>query len=316
MASWLGAKGTGYGKRRDSVRLMGVSGANIEEAGAVSVVVITRNRREELMANLSRLVTLGLPVIVVDNGSTDGTPEAVTDAFPSVRVLAVGRNMGAAGRNVGVAAASTPYVAFADDDSWWEEGSLERAAALFEQHPRLGLVAGKVVVGKDGFVDPTCVAMANSPLPHAPDLPGRPVLGFIACGAVVRKEAFAGVGGFDEMLGVGGEEVHLATELAVAGWGLCYVPDVVAVHSPSPTRNRQLRRRRVARNDLWQVWLRRRLPTVVIVTGRTVRRGLRDRAVLQGSLDAARALPVILRRRRPVPPEIERLLRLQDDGHG
>lgn len=282
----------------------------------MSVVVISRNRRDGLMANLPRLVALGFPVILVDNGSIDGTTEAVADAFPSVRVLAVGRNMGAAGRNVGVAAAPTPYVAFADDDSWWEEGSLERAASLFEEHPRLGLVAGKVVVGEDRFVDPTCVAMANSPLPPAPDLPGPPVLGFIACGAVVRKDAFVGVGGFDEMLGVGGEEVHLATELAVAGWGLCYVSDLVAVHSPSPIRDRELRRRVVTRNDLWQVWLRRRSATVVAATSRAARRGLRDRAVLKGTVDATRALPVILRRRRPVPADIERLLRLQDGGHG
>jgi GT2 family glycosyltransferase len=249
--------------------------------------------------------------IVVDNGSDDGTAEAVRSAHPDVRVIALDENRGAAGRNVGVAMARAPYVAFADDDSWWRPGTLTVAAELLDAHPRLAALAGRVLVGSDGATDETCLAMHASPLPPADDLPGPSVLGFISCGTVVRAAAFLGVGGFDQMFGVGGEERLLATDLVVAGWGVCYAPDVIAVHMPSPVRNREQRRRRLVRNDLWHLWLRRRPASAVAATVR-VMLATRDATVRAGLVEALRSLPVIMCRRRAVPIEIERQFRLLD----
>jgi hypothetical protein len=56
-------------------------------------------------------------------------------------------------------------------------------------------------------------------VPDLPDLPGPPVLGFIACGGIVRRAAFLEVGGFNSRLGVGGEEELLAVDLTARGWG-------------------------------------------------------------------------------------------------
>src|SRR5215218_1414627 len=99
----------------------------------ITVVVATRNRAARLAGVLERLGGLPErpPVVVVDNGSDDDTVD-VAGRFPGVRVLRLPRNHGAAARNYGVAAAKTPYVAFADDDSWWAPGSLARAGELFE----------------------------------------------------------------------------------------------------------------------------------------------------------------------------------------
>jgi glycosyltransferase involved in cell wall biosynthesis len=281
----------------------------------VSIVVITRNRRNGLLGTLPRLLALpdAAETIVVDNGSDDGTVQAVTAVHPSVRVVALKENRGAAGRNVGVAVASRPYVAFADDDSWWEPGSLAVAAGLFAAYPRLAILAGRVVVGPDRVTDPTCLEMEASPLPPVSDLPGPPVLGFIACGAVVRVAPFLALGGFDEMLGVGGEERLLATDMAVAGWGVCYSPEIVAVHMPSPARDLEGRRRRLVRNDLWHVWLRRRPRSAVRATVRVLL-ACADGTVRAGLLDALRALPMVLHRRRAVPVEIERQLQMIDAG--
>jgi len=90
------------------------------QAPRVSVVVVTRDRRAGLLATLERLVALPErpPVIVVDNGSSDGTPAAVRGRFPGVEVITLGYNAGSAGRTAGVRCARTPYVAFSDDDSW------------------------------------------------------------------------------------------------------------------------------------------------------------------------------------------------------
>ncbi len=65
--------------------------------------------------------------------------------------------------------------------------------------------------------------MEHSPLPVEPDLPGPPVLGFLACAAIVRRKAYLEVGGFDPRMMIGGEEELLAADLASAGWGLAYV---------------------------------------------------------------------------------------------
>jgi hypothetical protein len=85
-----------------------------------------------------------------------------------VRVIRLVRNAGAAGRNIGVAHAETPYVAFSDDDSSWAAGALDRAAQLFERFPSLGLLAARVLVGDTGRPDPMCRQMRESPLPARP----------------------------------------------------------------------------------------------------------------------------------------------------
>lgn len=277
--------------------------------GKVTIVIVTRDRRDGLLRTLDRLQhgTPASPIVVVDNGSTDGTPSAVRAAcIPGVEVVEPGCNLGAAGRTVGTRLASTPYVAFSDDDSWWAPGALARAAAEFDARPRFGLLAARVLVGDEEVLDPTCTAMGQSALPREADLPGPAVLGFLACGAVVRREAYLGVGGFHQVLGIGAEEELLALDLADAGWGLAYVDDVVAHHHPSPVRDEVGRRRRQAANRLLIAWLRRPARVVLgrmaaAVGGRQSRRAV---------LDALANLPEVLWERRVIDAALESRLRL------
>src|SRR5215207_6683861 len=116
--------------------------------GHVSVVIATRDRAHELERTLRELAALPErpEVIVVDNGSRDGTPARAARAHPGARVIALGANHGAAARNAGVEASSGRYVAFCDDDSCWAPGALARAAALLDAHPQIGLLAARVLV--------------------------------------------------------------------------------------------------------------------------------------------------------------------------
>jgi GT2 family glycosyltransferase len=277
--------------------------------GRIGVVMATRDRRDAVLAVLARLTDLPErpPIVVVDNGSADGTVTAVRRLHPDVRVIALVDNAGAGARTVGVAALDAPYAAFADDDSWWAPGSLDRITATFDAHPRLGLVAGRVLVGPAEHLDPVCAAMRASPLPPEGDLPGRPVLGFVACGAAVRRSAFLQAGGFDARFGIGGEEEPLALALAAAGWGLAYLDDVVAHHHPGAVGVRPGRRVRQARNGAWTLWLRRPARRALAGTLRALALGDRDER--RGLAEAALGLRWVLRERHVVPGSVEHALR-------
>ncbi len=281
----------------------------------VSVVVISRDRGDELLASLAR--TVALPeaprVHYVDNGSTDGSPGRVREAFPGrVEVVALEENRGSAARTVGVQRASTSYVAFCDDDSWWRAGDLARAADLLDADLRLALVNARILVGEQERPDPTCVAMAASPLPLAPGQVGTGLLSSIACGVVVRRDAYLAVGGFHPRLGVGGEEALLGWDLATAGWRQSYVDELVVHHHPSPVRDRDARAAGEVRNALWTTWLRRPAPAVARETARAAVRAVREPGARRGVGAALRGLPWVLRERRVWPPALEAQKRLLD----
>jgi GT2 family glycosyltransferase len=276
----------------------------------VTVVIATRNRRKELLRTLRRLGELApaSPVIVVDNGSQDGSAQAVRRNFPGVQVVALPRNLGAVARNVGVRAARSPYVAFSDDDSWWAAGALERAAALLDGHPRLGLVAARTLVGPEEQVDPVTTLMADSPLPPAAGAPGPSVLGFLACAVVLRRDAFLQAGGFSPVLFHRGEETLLAYDLAAAGWQLCYQAEVVAHHHPSVNRSDRSGVQR--RNAVLTAWMRRPLWVATLAAARLARESLRDPAARAALAGVVARLPSALRRRTRLPADVERQVRL------
>jgi N-acetylglucosaminyl-diphospho-decaprenol L-rhamnosyltransferase len=280
----------------------------------VTLVVATHNRREQLLASVAR--HRALPerprVIVVDDASTDGT----ADALAGVEVIRRRTNIGGAARNAGVRAATTPYVALTDDDAWWKPGALRAAAEVLDRHPRLAVLQAHVLVGPDNRDDPTCEEMRDSPLPPAPGQPGRPILSFVACAAVIRRDAFLACGGFSPRLGVGGEEELLSWDLAAAGWQLSYVPEVIAHHHPPPAKNgRPARNEATIRNALWTAWLRRPLGAAARVTAGAVVRAPSDPVTARALRAAVTGGGWTLRERRVNPPHVERL-RCQLDRDG
>lgn len=279
-----------------------------------AVVMITHERRAEALLAVARL--LDLPehprVVVVDNGSTDGTVPALREAFPGavaidrLTLVALAYNAGAPGRNVGVDLVDAPYVAFCDDDTWWDPGSLSLAADVLDAHGDVAVLTARIVVEPAGTEDAIVVELRDSPVVGArAGLPGPALGSFLAGASVVRAHAFTAVGGFDHRLWLGGEEELLAADLAVAGWELCFVEDMVVHHRASLVRAGDLRRRHGVRNTLWFLLLRRPWRAV----GRRLRVLARtttpDRVSALGVLDALRGLPWVLRERSVLPPRVE-----------
>lgn len=276
----------------------------------LGVVIATRNRRDTVLATLDRLAKLDErpPVVLVDNDSSDGTPEAVAHRHPAVRVLALGHNAGSAARNEGARLLDTDLVAFCDDDSWWAPDALAKAVRVFGAHPRLGLLAARISVEPGGRLDPTCEVMRLSVITSLRSDAGPPVLGFVACGAIVRRAAFLNVGGFHPRLMIGGEEDLLALDLAAAGWELAYVHDVVAHHQPALSGGRGGRAALELRNGLWTAWLRRRAGGALRRTATLIAAGLRQRRP-RALAAALFGMPWVLRERQPVPPAVEQAAR-------
>ncbi|PRZ02938.1 GT2 family glycosyltransferase [Isoptericola sp. CG 20/1183] len=271
-----------------------------DEDPRVTVVVVSRNRRDELLRSLGHHRA---PVVLVDNGSTDGSAEAVRRAYPDVEVVELGRNLGAAARTVGVGRARTPMVAFADDDSWWTPGSLRAAADALAGAPRVGLVTVEVRVGESQEVDPFTRDLAASPL-RAPgrSLPGLRVLGFMGCAAMVRRSAFLAAGGFDDVVRFPGEEERLAWDLSAAGWDLVFLDGPVVRHFPSPRRDgTDDRRRGIARARVLTTTMRLPWRRVAARVAAELRAGPGPR---RGVLDAAQDLRAALPRREVLPRHV------------
>jgi GT2 family glycosyltransferase len=197
-----------------------------------------------------------------------------------------------------------------DDDTWWEPGALRRAADLFDAHPRLAVITGRVLVGPESREDPVCRQLEQSPLPATPGMPGPRLLDFLAGASVVRRSAFLEAGGFDPRLFLGGEEEWLAAELAARGWWLCYAPELAVHHHPSPCRDAPGRRWHLLRNALWFAWRHRPLSSAVRRPLALARSVPWDGVTLRGFGTAVAGLPWVLHERRVVPSEVERGLRL------
>ncbi|MFF6825846.1 glycosyltransferase [Streptomyces longwoodensis] len=281
----------------------------------LTVVVITHNRRAELLRTLDRLAELPErpPVIVTDNGSTDGTAEAVAHRHPEVTLLRPGRNLGATGRNLAVRQVRTSYVVFCDDDTWWAPGSPAGAADLLDRHPVLASVTARIVVEPGSTDDAIVEELRTSPLPRPSWMPGPALGSFLAGATVLRTDAFRAAGGFHPRLWLGGEEELLAADLASGGWWLTYADHLTVHHQASTVRDPTLRRAHGIRNTLWFTWLRRPVRPALRRTLFLARTVPRDTVSLRAFAEAAAALPWVLRERRVLPVEVEERFRLLED---
>jgi GT2 family glycosyltransferase len=118
----------------------------------ITAIIPAMNRKEELERCLASIAGLDVEVIVVDNGSRDGTCEMVKDRYPSAKLIANTRNEGASrAKNQGAAAAQGEILWFLDSDTIIPNGDVSpRAAELLSSEPAVGAVGGEIYPGEDG----------------------------------------------------------------------------------------------------------------------------------------------------------------------
>lgn len=292
----------------------------------VAIVIVNLNGKHYLERCLTSVFTQTYPrfeVVLVDNGSTDGSVAFVRRHFPSTHVIEAGDNLGfAKANNVGIRATDTPLVATLNNDTWVEPDWLEQLVRVMESDPHIGTCASKMlfahqpeIINSAGVcVDPVGIAWDRlGGVPEAQDVT-EPIDVFAACAgaALYRREMLDEVGLFDEDYFIYLEDVDLSWRSQLMGWRTVYVPQarVYHVHSGTTREASPFKNFHLARNKVWTVvknypsphfWLY--LPLILLYDMGSIPYTLLvrgDTAALRGRLAAFRRLSKIWRKRREI----------------
>lgn len=270
------------------------SGADL----SLTIALLTWNRSDDVVRCLEGLApqadARGIPIVLLVNGSTDGTADRVRARFPHVEVHESPVNLGCpAGRNRLVDLCSSDWVAFIDDDGVTPPDLVDTMVRAVTAAPeQCGVVAGYMV-------DP-----AQSPRRWLPD---ATVGSFCAGVCAIRRDGFLAVGGFHEDGLRQGEEGELSIRLHDVGMTIERSSDLILLH---PMSHSDAKRRELLRTGLRQALLTGvKLCPAWMVPGWTVWKlasflrvavALRaPRPYLAGVREAGRGLPSALRARRP-----------------
>lgn len=220
----------------------------------VSIILVNWNANRFLVNCIRSLLNDAtspeIEIILVDNGSTDGGPEAVEALFPSVTVIRNGKNLGfAKANNVGIRASSGRYVCLVNTDVEVKEGCLRDLVAYMDAEPKIG-VAGPQLLNADSTIQMTCGryptrrSLLIDALALQPIFPNAASKMFwewghddtrrvpMVCGAffMVRREAMDQVGLLDEGFFFYGEECDWCKRFWEAGWEVGFYTGAQAYH--------------------------------------------------------------------------------------
>lgn len=293
----------------------------------VTVIIPTWNGRGLLTRCLEALAAqtyTDFQVLVVDNGSTDGTVEWIRSAYPSVHVIALSQNKGfATAINIGIKATRSPLVVTLNNDTIPLPTFLEELVTASEQFPEVGMFAATLLlspfkVDAAGiYIDRLGVArqvgwqQSPAQLGSSP----CPIFGPCAGAALYRRTLFEDVGLFDETYYAYLEDVELAWRARWAGWAAMWVPYARAYHEHSATGRRNLPYKfwLLGRNRIWTI--RRHYPRPFfyayfplialneLITGLGAALFIRHPAPLVGRLVGLRQLPPPLKSVRRIVPQ-------------
>jgi GT2 family glycosyltransferase len=218
----------------------------------LSIVIASWNTQALLFACLASIFQYPPPfafeVIIVDNDSSDGSPDMVRAEFPGVRLIINHANLGfAAACNLGAGMASGYYLLFLNSDTLVQRGTLGGAVAYMEKHPGTGIM-GCRTLNADGSLQGTALGFPTAArifanvsglsrfgkvyrLRH--HLPRRDFDYIQGSFIVIAKNIFERCGRFDERFFLYGEDVDLCLRVRAAGLSIGYDPETAIIHHGS-----------------------------------------------------------------------------------
>jgi N-acetylglucosaminyl-diphospho-decaprenol L-rhamnosyltransferase len=286
----------------------------------LTVVTVTYSPGSHLhrfLATLSHATDRPVTVVMADNGSTDGSPEAALDEFPNTRLLRTGANLGYGGavnRAVAELGPETDFFIVANPDVQWGPQSIDLLIEAAGRWPRAGTL-GPLIRDPDGSVYPSARHLPSiirggmhavigpiwrkNPWTAAYrqerlEPTERPVGWLSGSCLLVRKAAFDELGGFDERYFMYMEDVDLGDRMGRAGWQNIYVPSAEILHDKGHATGRDPARNLTAHHAStyiyladrhgrwWQAPLRWAMRGALIVRSRLAVRGSRRKLAKGG----------------------------------
>ncbi|BAF59265.1 MAG: glycosyltransferase family 2 protein [Pelotomaculum sp.] len=224
-------------------------------APLASVVIPNWNGRmllQTCLASLRRQTCRDFEIIVVDNGSSDGSAEMIQACYPEVRLIRLSRNEGfSRAINRGIRAAAGKYIALLNNDTEADPKWLGELIKALEQNPEAGFCASKML----NFFQRNLIDNAGDRLAFYGNITGkgeidagqydRPRWLFSACAgaAIYRREMLMETGLFDEDFFAYYEDVDLGLRAQLMGYRCLYVPTAVVYHIHQATSDRMPARR-------------------------------------------------------------------------
>jgi|SRR5208282_2790766 len=223
----------------------------------ISVIILSwddRQHLEECLESLSHgLKSRAMEVIVVDNASTDGSPEMVENKFPQVNLIRNRENLGfSKGNNIGLRASQGRYVCLLNSDIILLDDCLEALADYMDQHTEIGMIGPKIL-NADQTHQSSCRKFPNwrnnfcsatglaNVFRHSKFFSGEHMFYFkgdrtmdvdvlVGCFWVARREALRDYGLLDEDFFMYGEDVDWCKRCWKSGWRVTFFPGARAIH--------------------------------------------------------------------------------------
>ena len=289
--------------------------------GMISVVILNFNGKrylEDCLTSVLSQTFRDFEVIIVDNGSSDGSAEYLGTNYPWVKVVKNTRNLGfAEGTNTGIRQAKGEYILTLNNDTQMDNRFLECLERVMKSDKSVGMCAPKMLFC-DGRINSVgiCLSRSGAAWDRGMSEPDKgqynsqeEVFGPCAGAALYRKKMLEEIGLFDEDFFLYMEDVDLAFRGRLAGWKCLYVPDAKVHHVYGGTTGfgSDLSVYYGNRNILWYVakdfpgkLLIKSLPWIIgrslAVVPYYARMG-KGRIILKSKLDSLRGLPRMLRKR-------------------
>lgn len=220
----------------------------------LSVIILTWNSKEFLCACLSSLYASlqisDYEIIVVDNGSQDGTAETIRQDFPEINLIKNNSNRGVApARNQALQVARGEFLLFLDVDTVVGNSAVETLIQFLEDNPAVGLVAPKLVY-PNGQLQYSCRKFPTVWTKVLRRIPQKLAERFLsdelyegwnydsvrevdyvigAC-QLIRRKVFEEVGYLDDRMFYGPEDVDYCLRLRMVGWKVTYNPKATIIH--------------------------------------------------------------------------------------
>ena len=231
----------------------------------ISIVVVTWNGKGMALQCLNSLCALrsniSTEVIVVDNASTDGTPEAIGVGFPQVRLIRNQSNLGfARANNIGMAGCNGKYICLVNSDVVVPRGCIEAMYCYMEQRPDVGMLGPKMIlpsgqVGVSCLRFPTvwnrlCSAMGVDSLFKGSKIFGDFMMASFKYDRIadvdvltgwfwmLRREAVRQVGVLDDRFFMYGEDIDWSKRFHLGGWRVIFYPEAEAIHQCAGSSSR------------------------------------------------------------------------------